>query len=65
MPPLHEHVPRIVALLKARKDYSGKELKQVDEELVKIYELLDAAEHLVVNIKEGIQTRHPKAPCKL
>jgi len=55
----------ISLLLKARKDYSGKELKQVDEELVKIYELLGTAEHLVVNIKEGIQTRHPKAPRKL
>jgi hypothetical protein len=62
---LDKKATAISLLLKARKDYSGKELKQVDDELVKIYELLGGAEHLVENVKEGIQTRHPKAPRKL
>merc|ERR1712161_43382 len=36
----------ISILLKAKKDLSGKELKQVDEELMKVYGLFDGMGHV-------------------
>jgi len=41
------------------KGLFGKELKQVDEERVKIYVLYDGMEHLSKNLTEGIQNRYP------
>lgn len=47
-------------LLKAKKDLIGnKELKQVDEELAKLYNLFEGAEYLVENLKESIHCRFP------
>jgi len=49
----------ISILLKAKKDLSGKGLRQVDEEVQKVYDLFDGMEHLSENSKEGIQSRFP------
>jgi len=46
-------------LLKAKKDLSGKELKEVDEELIKVYGLFEGMEYLIENSKESIQSRFP------
>jgi len=52
-------------LLKARKDLDGKELKQIDEEVVKLYVLFGDMDHLVQNMKESIEARYPTKPRKL
>jgi len=52
-------------LLKARKDLDGKELKQIDEENVKLYVLFGGMDHLVENMKESIEARYPTKPRKL
>ena len=52
-------------LLKARKDLDGKELKQIDEEVVKLYVLFGDMDHLVENMKESIEARYPTKPRKL
>ncbi|KAL7541337.1 hypothetical protein ACHAXR_010827 [Thalassiosira sp. AJA248-18] len=50
----------ISILLKAKKDLPVvKGLKQVDEELIKVYDLLDGMKHLSENLKEEIQSRFP------
>eukprot|EP00585_Thalassiosira_rotula_P001363 CAMPEP_0196147344 /NCGR_PEP_ID=MMETSP0910-20130528/25203_1 /TAXON_ID=49265 /ORGANISM="Thalassiosira rotula, Strain GSO102" /LENGTH=1458 /DNA_ID=CAMNT_0041409743 /DNA_START=91 /DNA_END=4467 /DNA_ORIENTATION=- len=46
-------------LLKAKKDLSGKDLKQVDEELIKVYGLFDGMGHVGDNLKEGILAHFP------
>ena len=49
----------ISILLKAKKDLTGKDLKQVEVEEMKVYGLCDGMEHLIENMKEGIQSRFP------
>lgn len=48
-------------LLKAKKDHSGKDVRQVIEELVKVYELYDGMDHLIANLNEEIHCRFPVA----
>ena len=52
-------------LQKARKDLDGKELKQIDKEVVKLYVLFGDMDHLVENMKESIEARYPTKPRKL
>mmetsp|Transcript_1182 Transcript_1182/g.2304 ORF Transcript_1182/g.2304 Transcript_1182/m.2304 type:complete len:174 (-) Transcript_1182:170-691(-) len=49
----------ISILLKAKKDLSGKGLRQVDEELLKVFGLCDGMEHLSENLKEGVHGLFP------
>ena len=49
----------ISILLKAKKDLSGNGLKEVDEELVKVFGLFEGMDHLSENLKEGIQCHFP------
>ena len=51
----------ISILLKAKKDHSGKDARQVTDELVKVYELYDGMNHLVANLNEEIHGRFPVA----
>jgi len=50
----------ISILMKAKKDLSGKYLKEVDEELVKLYGSYEGMSHLSENAKEAIHSRFPK-----
>ena len=52
-------------LLKVRKDLAGKDLKKVEEELARVYTMFGDMDHLIENVKEGLQTRYPTAPRKL
>ena len=49
----------IAALVKAKKDFTGKELKQVNEELIKVYGLCEGMEHLALNGKENMYAQYP------
>jgi tripeptidyl-peptidase-2 len=50
----------ISLLLKAKKDLSsGKNLKQLDEELLTLYDLVDGMSHVKENLKESMCYRYP------
>jgi tripeptidyl-peptidase-2 len=50
----------ISLLLKAKKDLSsGKNLKQLDEELLTLYDLMDGMSHVKENLKESLCYRFP------
>ena len=49
----------IAVLLKAKKDCSGKEQKEIDEELLKVYGQCEGMEHMSSNLKDSIYARFP------
>ena len=50
----------ISLLLKAKKDISsGKNLKQLDEELLTLFDLIDGMSHVKENFQEGLCYRYP------
>lgn len=49
----------ISILLNAKKDITGKEMKQIDDELVKLYDLHGEMGYLVENLKEVNHCRFP------
>mmetsp|Transcript_21421 Transcript_21421/g.48358 ORF Transcript_21421/g.48358 Transcript_21421/m.48358 type:complete len:1362 (-) Transcript_21421:42-4127(-) len=49
----------IAALIKAKKEFNGKELKQINEELIKVYGLGEGMEHLVLNGKDTMYAQYP------
>ena len=50
----------ISLLLKAKKDLSsGKNLKQLDDELLLLFDSIDGMSHLTENLKEGMYYRYP------
>ena len=49
----------ISILLKAKKDLTGKSLKQIDEELLKVYDCCEGMCNLSVNLKEEMDRRFP------
>ena len=49
----------IAALIKAKKEFHGNELKQINEELIKVYGLGEGMEHLVQNANDAMHAQYP------